>query len=140
MKRNLITLIFVVISFGIFAQTSTYPPTLNVPVSAAVKQMPNVLFQWGPVPGAFKYKLQADTSSIFTNPQEISTIYAAAYAKELLFGQKYYWRVKAIGASDSSAWSAASNFYTIDTVKILKPTNGAKKQKVSCYVKWSAVT
>jgi hypothetical protein len=140
MKRNLITLVFIIISFGIFAQTSIYPPTLNLPANAAVKQMPNVLFQWGPVPGAFKYKVQADTSSSFTDPQEISTIYSAANGANLLFGQKYYWRVKAIGASDSSAWSAANNFYVIDTVKLLKPTNGSKKQKVSCFVRWTAIT
>ena len=140
MKRNLITLVLIIISFGIFAQTSTYPPSLTAPVNGAVKQMPDALFQWGPVPGAMKYKVQADTDSLFSNPQKISTIYGAVKATELLFGQKYYWRVKAISVSDSSAWSNVGYFYTIDTVKVLKPTNGSLKQKVSCFMKWNAIT
>jgi hypothetical protein len=140
MKRNLITLVLIIISFGIFAQSSTYAPSLTAPVNGAVKQMPNVLLQWGPVPGAMTYKVQADTDSLFSGPQKIATIYAATKATELFFGKKYFWRVKAIGISDSSAWSSVGNFYTIDTVKVLKPTNGSLKQKVSCFMKWNAIT
>lgn len=140
MKRNLITLVFIIISFGIFAQSSTYPPTLNIPANAAVKQMPNVLFQWGPVPGAVKYKVQADTDSLFSNPQRLTTVYAAINANELLFGEKYYWRVKALSTTDSSEWSDFNYFSTIDTVKVLKPTNNSLKQKVSCFMKWNAIT
>ncbi len=125
MKRFYTTLFFIaILCFQSFASINVYPPTLVAPANNAINQMPNVLLDWAPVSGTYGlfYKVQVDNDSLFTNPLVYTTTYSAASASELKFNETYYWRVKAIDNTDSSAWSVVRSFSVINEMSF-KPMN-----------------
>ncbi len=139
MKKIIFTLAFIAFCFKIFA-ISIYAPTLVSPTDSAKNQMPNVLLDWSAVPGAFSYKVQLDTSSSFTNPSVYTATLSATNASKLLFGTKYYWRLKAIGAGDSSAWSSVRSFTVIPAVILKLPGDGATDQLKKDTLQWYSIT
>ncbi len=142
MKKIFFVFMFVLVVSGILAQTRIYTPSLVSPSNSAVDQMPNVLLNWEPVTGDFGlyYKIQIDTNSLFINPIILTSAVTTVNAHELLFGEKYFWRVKAIDDSDSSYWSAVRNFTVINTVALELPDNGAKYQLPNALLTWYSIT
>jgi len=57
----------------------------------------------------------------------------------LLFGETYYWRVRAIDGDDVSGWSEAWSFRVIRRVILNKP-NDASEQKTDVSLIWNAIT
>ncbi len=84
--------------------------------TAGVRVRP--LFQWSAVPGAEAYELLVATGVNFINPVINKTgIYAlptTAWQSNISLdhGTTYYWKVRAIGSSTRSGWSAAGTFTT----------------------------
>lgn len=103
--------------------TGTYNavPVLKTPFNNATGQADQTKINWNSVGGVSLYEHQADTSSSFnsplldagqhiylsTDPDGTDTEYQLS---NLLHGQKYFWRVRAITATDTSAWSSTWNF------------------------------
>ncbi|MEI6852988.1 MAG: T9SS type A sorting domain-containing protein [Bacteroidota bacterium] len=139
MKKVLFTTIFIFLACIGFSVNTMFAPTLVAPLNNAVNQMPNAFLNWSAVPGAFNYKIQISPDSLFVTPTKYTTNLTAINSINLLFNTKYFWRVKAIGTNDSSAWSAYYVFYTINTVTIVKPGNGSLNRPVSAYFKWNAI-
>jgi len=125
-----------------FGQTAITPPSISQPTTGANKQNPNAFIKWGPVPGAFSYELQIDTTSSFDNPDIILTQYTGANASNLYFGNEQFCRVRAFGLnhSDSSAWSTVSNFFVIDTVTVLKPDSNSTNSYSRLYINWNLIS
>ena len=82
------------------------------------------------------YDLQVDTSAQFNSPllQNISKTYINSsgsnsdteqYLDNLLFGQTYYWRVRARNIVDTSAWSTPWTFITRNFVTMSSPSTGS---------------
>ena len=140
MKKIFTTLVCLFMFFGVFSANTMFAPALTTPTNGAVNQMPNTFLKWSAVPGAFTYKIQVSTDSLFVTSNQYSTNLTAIYSSNLSFNSKYFWRVKAISISDSSAWSAARNFYTINTVTITQPVDFSVNRPVSCYFKWNAIS
>ena len=142
MKKIFFVFAFALVVSGILAQTRIYTPGLVSPSNSAVNQMPNVLLNWEPVSGDFglHYKIQIDKDSLFTNPIILTSAVTTVNAHELLFGKKYFWRVKAIDDSDSSNWSAVRNFTVINIVTLNLPDNGAKCQLLNVLLQWHSIT
>ncbi|NTW32145.1 MAG: T9SS type A sorting domain-containing protein [Bacteroidetes bacterium] len=139
MKKIIFTFALIAFSFRIFA-IITYAPTLVSPVNNAINQMPNVLLDWNPVSGAYSYKVQVATTASFTNPIASVSTLTSINASELLFGTKYYWRVKAIGSGDSSAWSSVKNFTVIPAVNLKLPENNAIYQLTNVLLQWNSIS
>jgi hypothetical protein len=116
-----------------------FPPTLTAPANNAVGQMPNVFLNWSAIPGAFSYKIQVSTDSLFATSKKYTTNLTAINASHLSFNTKFFWRVKGIGISDSSDWSAYNVFYTINTVTIISPVNNDTNVHVSANFKWNTI-
>jgi len=74
MRKVLSTIIFVSFAYFGFAINTMFPPTLVAPVNNAVNQMPNVFINWTAVPGAFTYKVQLSTDSLFGTSINYSAI------------------------------------------------------------------
>ncbi len=140
MKKVLSTLVCIFMFSFVFSANTMFPPTLTTPTNGAVNQMPNTFLNWAAVPGAFSYKIQVSLDSLFITSSNFTTNLTAYTLSHLLFNSKYFWRVKAIGVSDSSDWCIAGKFYIISTVTIIQPVNGATNRPVSCYFKWNAIT
>lgn len=139
MKKVLSTIILIFSVYIGFAVNTMFAPTLVGPVNNAVNQMPNAFLNWSAVPGAFSYKIQVSTDSLFVTSKKYHTNLTAINASTLLFNTKYFWRVKGIGVNDSSDWSTISIFYTLNSVTITRPFDSSTNRTVSCYFRWNAV-
>jgi hypothetical protein len=140
MKKVLSTTILIFLAYIGFAVNTMYAPTLVTPLNNAVNLMPNTFLNWSAVPGAYTYKVQVSTDSLFVTSINYSTNLTAITSWNLLFNSKYYWRVKGIGINDSSDWSAFNVFFTINTVTIVKPGDSSINRPVSTYFRWNAIS
>ncbi|MFA5781911.1 MAG: T9SS type A sorting domain-containing protein [Bacteroidales bacterium] len=136
MKKIIFTFALIAFSFKIFALT-IYAPTLVLPADGAINQMPNALLDWSAVSGAFSYKIQVDTSASFTNPYVYTATLTATNASELLFGIRHYWRVKAIGAGDSSVWSSVRSFTVLSYFNLVSPHDSTLHCSPDTLLKWA---
>ena len=141
MKKVIFTVALIAFSFNIFAQSvNVYAPTLVSPTNSAINQMPQVLLDWSAVSGAISYSVQLDTSSSFSNPSESVSTQTIATVSELLFGTKYYWRVKAVGANETSAWSLVRDFTVLPYFNLVTPIDSTLNCFPNALLKWSSVT
>jgi len=138
MKRFLsIFLLSLIASFTI-AGTEVYAPSLKSPANNFNYQMPNGSVSWYPIVGSvgLMYQLQIDTTPNFNSPELLDTtqVLLAGYkTHELLFGQKYYWHVRAIDLGQTSSWSDVWQFKTFNIVKLTKPLNNANNDTLAPY-------
>lgn len=103
--------------------TGTYKsyPILESPTSGTTGVASNVTLNWKAVGGVDEYEYELDTASTFdsplystgtktyisTDPTLSDTEFETA---DLIFGETYYWRVRAVTGGTPSAWSSIWNF------------------------------
>ncbi|MFP4556744.1 MAG: hypothetical protein ACLFNU_07725, partial [Bacteroidales bacterium] len=102
MKRvTLITILSAIWFSGYTLDT----PTISTPANNATNLTPDVLLQVNSVSGATSYEFELDVNEDFSS----SVIYVSSTRSyrpgNLMYGQTYYWRVKAKNDSDESDWS-----------------------------------
>jgi hypothetical protein len=88
-------------------------PNVLTPADGAVLAFPTnpVLFSWDPLPGAASYTLEIDDADDFigaTSYTSKNTSYVLTEPKTV--GQSFYWRVRGVNGSLTSAWSSTSSF------------------------------
>ena len=89
------------------------------------------LFQWSAVAGAEAYELIVATDPAFSHPVILKTgDYALSDTAwrcnvNLDYDTTYYWKVRALGAGTSSAWSASSAFTTTSPPTLESPLSPA---------------
>ncbi len=113
------------------------------PVNGAISQTPDVLTDWSGISGITGYQVQLDTNNTFTSPGFVSITLGAtsqATTSNLYFGTTYHWRVRAFHPADTSAWSSAWIFRTLDTLTLLTPVNNAINQPLNLTLDWSGIT
>ena len=128
MKKVLFSLLFVVISLGLAAQTLVYTPELLAPVDSATEQMPDLVLSWNAVSGTttLQYQVQLALTPDFTSPivDATQTLITGYPTTNLLFNTVYYWRVRAIDGA-TSPWSEVWSFTIFNTVVLYKPSDNA---------------
>jgi len=139
MKRYLLTLFVFLLAGGIMAQPDVYKPTLKSPANASDNQVPNVTISWNAIAGStgLRYQVQMDTTISFTSTQKVDTtmvLFTGYGTHELLFGQTYYWRVRAIDLGVTSAWSDIWTFKILNGVTLAKPANNSKNKQPDPYL------
>ena len=106
-------------------------PTLLSPADSAINIAVLPTLSWNSSLGATKYTILLSTSATFADTAKIvtnvtTTIYS--FTDALQKGTKYYWKVKAYNASDSSAFSTARMFTTVEDIPdvpvLLSPVDG----------------
>lgn len=147
MKKILTTAIFFTIIglLSITAQTRIYTPQLVKPVDLAIAQSPNAVLDWTAVTGGntgiITYELRVDTDPAFPNPMIFTTEFVTGYEMhELMFGETYYWKVRAKDGNDVSEWTETWSFTVINFVQTETPTEAAEKQKPTLELTWKHVT
>lgn len=143
MKRYLLTLFAFLLVGGLMAQQDVYQPTLKAPENNAVNQVPNVTISWNAIAGSLglQYQVQVDTTLNFNSALKVDTtlLLLTGYTNhELLFGQQYYWRVRAIDQGQTSVWSEIWNFQVFNSVTLGKPANNSKGKAPNVYLNWKA--
>lgn len=116
--------------------------SLVSPTTASINQVCNVLLDWSATSGLTFYDYEYDTSSQFNSPNLFygSVTSSQVNAANLLFGTQYFWRVRLRHGADTSSWSAAWNFTTLDQITLVSPAIGATNQVADQLVDWSATT
>ncbi|MCK9612517.1 MAG: Ig-like domain-containing protein [Bacteroidales bacterium] len=142
------------------ADTSDWSDALNVwtidtvllkkPADDTIKKSPVCKLEWKWTGSNFyQYALSVDT--LFTSPMyftvdTLSTIYTAGtdtiirtFTDTLLFGQKYFWKVRAYNHLDTSKWSEIRRFTTIDVVSLISPANNDTSISITPAFSWTKV-
>jgi photosystem II stability/assembly factor-like uncharacterized protein len=143
MKNLLFTAIFLIVTINLYAQTDVLPPLLNMPADSSINQMPDVELDWYAVNGIGEviYKVELDKDNLFQPPIATYTTATTSYSTENLeFGEKYFWRVRAINQSDTSDWSDIYNFSVFNRLVLADadptPTNGEVLEDAFVELAW----
>jgi photosystem II stability/assembly factor-like uncharacterized protein len=132
-------------------------PTFIKPESSGPLGVDSVLIEWTPISGAESYRVQVSPQSIDIQDYDpaiydkhiIDTTLSGTQLviRNLLYWNRYWVRIKAIGATSESDWSrdnGSSLFYTMKQgallpPKILLPQNGATDQPTTVTVEWEPI-
>ena len=122
-----------------FAQKVTVP-VLNAPEDEMVDAMPNVILDWQAVSGVgeISYHIQLAKDDAFSDlvVDEENADISAYYNEYLLFGQNYFWRVKASDDNGTSEWSEVFSFTTFNQVELKKPNDEEDEEDLRPRFKW----
>ncbi|HBG69420.1 MAG: hypothetical protein A2W93_15410 [Bacteroidetes bacterium GWF2_43_63] len=114
--------------------------TLISPISGFVGAEVNHTLDWNSVAGITYYDVELDTTASFNSSLHQMIPVSAASSQyttsNLLFGQKYYWRVRSRHNTDTSSWSAPWNFTTLNTVALTSPASGNSGLDVNATLDW----
>jgi hypothetical protein len=132
MKKIFVLLTMLVSATCVFAWNT---PNYTSPSNGATTWT-GVELDWTSVVGSEFYQLQVDTSSNFNSPLllTVNETYINSFGgnsdteefvTDLLFGETYYWRVRAGITNDTSAWTTVRTFNTNDFVTLSSPADGA---------------
>jgi hypothetical protein len=143
MKRVLFLLAAALFTLSISAQVKVYTPSLKSPANNDTAQMPNVTLSWHAIAGStgLMYEVQMDTAVTFDSPilKDTVLVLLTGYTNhELMFNQKYFWRVRAIDLGETSYWSEVWNFRTFNWVELDKPNANATKINPNELLKWKS--
>jgi len=142
---NRINFIIVSIFFVTNAQAWN-APSLSSPNNNASNLNTGVYVDWYAVSNSEGYIVELDTISSFDSPlfQTHTDLYINSsssnndteeFFQDLLFGQQYYWRVKAFVTNDTSSWTSRQ-FSTRSTVSLSSPSNNSTTQQTGVYLDW----
>jgi len=132
MKNNLLlsTLLFLLFSTTLLAEVNIYPPNLRAPENGEGGQAPDITIDWDAVTGEtlnITYELQLSTNADFSDAVVFDrTQVTAIQMSDLLFGQTYFWRVKAFDDGSPSDWSEVWSFSTASSVTLRNPKIGSE--------------
>lgn len=96
-------------------------------------------FSWAEIEGILKYQIQVDTLLGFSSNllvQYNTGLSSNKVIPNLSFGKNYYWRVRAISAVDTTAWSDYRTFYTYDLPGLYTPDQGALSVDTAVMLDW----
>lgn len=110
------------VTVGSETGTMLSPPSLVTPANNAVKQPISLQLTWKKSKGATGYITEVNDAEDLTTPKFRFPAQSDSVLQlsDLKYATKYYWRVAAINANDTSEWSAVWNFTTL--AETLTPT------------------
>jgi len=114
-------------------------PQLIAPENEIENAMPDELLDWSAVTGVgeITYHLQLATDDAFSNLiiDEDGIEITSFQNNLLLFGQQYFWRVKAMDMDNESDWSATNSF-TVFSKVVLDDPNGDDEVPLRPILSW----
>ncbi|MCQ2285788.1 MAG: T9SS type A sorting domain-containing protein [Bacteroidales bacterium] len=116
---------------------------LTNPIDSTLLTGISAYLQWSYLNGTNEYQIAIDTVSTFnSNAYAIYPSYYNYYTcTDLYYGQRHYWKVRAINATDTSAWSnEVWSFVTRDTVILSTPATNTILTKLSTSLYWKPIT
>lgn len=116
-------------------------PAQVAPQNMGINRPPNTLIDWGASTGQTYYEMVYGTDPLLaTGTQTVTPTTTSFATSNLLFGTVYYWKVRAMSATDSSAWSPIWQFTTLNSITIVSPANGGTQQTVDALLDWLAIS
>jgi hypothetical protein len=143
MKKIFLSLLFLAISCPvILASPTIYTPELVSPGNNQSGVAPNVLLDWNAVVGTtgLHYIIHLSQDEAFTNPVEFSTDLSRYNMSNLMFGETYYWKVRAVDQTGTSDWTETRAFTVVARPILRRPSNNANNQDANVLLQWDAIT
>ncbi len=132
-------------SFTIFTKFDLFRPNDN-----ATNQVPDANLQWrdrvgaNPITGVSYFEIQIDTVNTFDSPElHDFTVASGIFEKRmanLLFGTKYFWKVRTGHENSISNWSDVRSFTTVNAVVPQRPNNNSLNNDLNTNFRWEAIT
>jgi hypothetical protein len=125
----------------------TVIPTVIIrrPNDLAAGVNPNVQIIWQDITGIPFLDYQVDTAATFDSPlMSIRTVAnnpgnSQTNASSLLFGQKYYLRMRGHHAADTSDWTEARSFTVVNVLALKKPDNNVNSIAPNVTFEWTKI-
>ncbi len=141
--KKLFMAVFLLCAVALTAQVRVYTPTPNTPANGKEDQNPDVAISWLGVsnPNPVNYVVEYADNEGFNNAKTATVEKITGYAPGLLmFGQTYYWHVKAVDAvtGDESDWSEVFSFTVFNEIPLSKPSNGSDDEEPVVDLTWKA--
>lgn len=125
---SILCMVLMMITVSVIGQTDIYAPALTEPDNEDTGIMPDVLLDWDAVTGIapeIMYELQIATDSDFTDAVTFEkTDLTALQMSDLVFGESYYWHVRAWDNDQVSDWSETWNFTVLYYPEFTSTTAG----------------
>lgn len=102
-------------------------PTLDKPSDSAKTVPVSPLLTWDAMSGVIGYQAQFDSVNTFDSPFLKNEFFTGSFemrTNDNYYGDRYYWRVRAINNADTSEWSNIRTFVTRDSIALLSPSDG----------------
>lgn len=121
-------------------------PPLISPRNYSVKNPVKPTLSWNYLAYADKYQIQIAENNIFGIKviDEIVNSPKTSFNADLVDGRHYYWRVRAMNDSMTSAWSSVWSFVcgipSSGDIKLLKPDNNSKDLGNKVTFNWSKIS
>ncbi|MDD4673394.1 MAG: T9SS type A sorting domain-containing protein [Bacteroidales bacterium] len=129
MKRITLVLLVLFISSQVFSMEI---PLQSTPLNEAINQNPNVYLYLSTVQGATSYDFEFSLNPSFTSSTIVNRTTNYCPTGELLFGETYYWRVRAKNETETTVWSDVWSFTTNPLgASPSSPSNGSENTDVS---------
>ncbi|HZK09183.1 MAG TPA: T9SS type A sorting domain-containing protein [Bacteroidales bacterium] len=123
---------------------------LDKPGDNATGEKANVALKWkekmpgnaNKLSGFTYYQIQVDTVP-FNGTSPIWNIFAPQKGqkeyliKYVYYGQKHYWRMRAVHDTDSSEWTEVRSFTTDNAIVLKKPDNGEVNSRLNHELRWT---
>jgi hypothetical protein len=127
-----------------FTKQST-PPTLESPIDDEAVNTPATEFQWSPVLGARRYRVQVAQNPTFSNPIDDVVTDSTAYTSNTTYPSDttLYWRVRADAENSTTSmvgltWSEAGTFTKQLPKPVLDPDNPTSGSLLPT-IRWNTV-
>ncbi|NQV01157.1 MAG: T9SS type A sorting domain-containing protein [Bacteroidia bacterium] len=115
--------------------------TLNSPNDNAVNQVLDVLLRWKVIGGILSYGFEISSDENFnTLVFSGETDEIVVNAEFLMFGNDYWWRVRARHQNDTTTWGEPRKFTAINTVILRSPANDQLNVALTPTMMWTVQT
>lgn len=142
MKKIYLSLFLTLSVIMVWAAPTIFTPELVAPLNNQTGMAPNVTLDWDAVvgmPGLY-YEVQLSDDTLFTSPENFIAELSRVEMSQLMFGDSYFWRVRAVDETGTSDWSEIRKFTVLIQTIIRTPANGANKVIANVEIVWDKVT
>lgn len=125
----------------VMAAPTIFTPELVAPTNNQTGVAPNVTLDWAAVVGqpGLHYEVQLSTDAEFTAPENFSVDLSRISMANLMFGDTYFWRVRAVDPTGISDWTEIRSFTVVTRTILRGPNNGATVD-ANVELKWDEIT
>ncbi len=113
--------------------------TLLLPNNTIEDQGVSLRMEWTRFVGTEEYVCQLNTDPNFLISETFFTDSTKVSRNNLIYGNKYYWRVLGRHARDTSDWSEIWEFTTAGAVTLNTPVNGADSVSINPDLGWKQI-
>ena len=129
----------VILFCGNITKASLPTPSLSSPSNGSSNQPASINFSWSNVNGATNYELRLALNPSFTNSVSYFDSNHQTFITDIYFGVFQFWQVRAMNATDTSAWSSTFSFKSAEHIDLTSPFDGASNLNPSVEFDWTNI-